>query len=128
MGSVLGFPGVDPTDALIGARIRRWRDQRGVASADLAAALHLTPEALRRADRTCPDGVAAQEGGRSLVATLKRLPRFGNVLRYLIAFMLYNDGLAAIIAFGGVYAAATFGWSTVTLGIFGIIHTTCPQT
>ncbi len=24
--------------------------------------------------------------------------------------MLYNDGLAAIIAFGGVYAAATFGW------------------
>jgi UMF1 family MFS transporter len=67
--------------------------------------------------------VAAREGGRSLVETLKRLPRFGNVLRYLIAFMLYNDGLAAIIAFGGVYAAATFGWSTVTLGIFGIILT-----
>ena len=42
---------------------------------------------------------------------------------YLIAFMLYNDGLAAIIAFGGVYAAAIFGWSTVTLGIFGIILT-----
>lgn len=67
--------------------------------------------------------VAAREGGRSLVSTLKRVPRFGNVLRYLIAFMLYNDGLAAIIAFGGVYAAATFGWSTVTLGIFGIILT-----
>lgn len=67
--------------------------------------------------------VAAREGGRSLWSTLKRVPRFGNVLRYLIAFMLYNDGLAAIIAFGGVYAAATFGWSTVTLGIFGIILT-----
>ncbi|WP_447909137.1 helix-turn-helix domain-containing protein [Brevundimonas bullata] len=50
MGSVLGFPGIDPTDALIGARIRRWRDKRGVASADLAAALHLTPEALRRVE------------------------------------------------------------------------------
>lgn len=50
MGSVLGFPGIDPTDALIGARIRRWRDQRGVAPADLAAALHLTPEALRRVE------------------------------------------------------------------------------
>ena len=57
------------------------------------------------------------------MSTLKRVPRFGNVLRYLISFMLYNDGLAAIIAFGGVYAAATFGWSTVTLGIFGIILT-----
>lgn len=50
MGSVLGFPGIDPTDALIGARIRRWRDQRGVAPADLAAALDLTPEALRRVE------------------------------------------------------------------------------
>ena len=50
MGSVLGFPGIDPPDALIGARIRRWRDQRGVAPADLAAALRLTPEALRRVE------------------------------------------------------------------------------
>lgn len=50
MGAVLGFPGVDPIDAVIGARIRRWRDRRGVASADLAAALDLTPEALRRVE------------------------------------------------------------------------------
>lgn len=50
MGSVLGFPNVDPIDAVIGARIRRWRDQRGVASSDLAAALNLTPEALRRVE------------------------------------------------------------------------------
>src|SRR5260370_9039812 len=52
-----------------------------------------------------------------------RIGRFKKALLYLIAFMLYNDGLASIIAFGGVYAAATFGWSTVTLGIFGIILT-----
>lgn len=50
MGSVLGFPGVDPIDAVIGARIRRWRGQRGVASSDLAVALNLTPEALRRVE------------------------------------------------------------------------------
>ena len=66
---------------------------------------------------------AARQGGWSLVDTVKKIGRFGNALRYLIAFMLYNDGLASIIAFGGVYAAATFGWSTVTLGIFGIILT-----
>lgn len=66
---------------------------------------------------------AARQGGRSLVDTVRRLSQFKNALLYLIAFMLYNDGLAAIIAFGGVYAAATFGWSTVTLGIFGIILT-----
>src|SRR3990167_85094 len=67
--------------------------------------------------------VAAKQGGASLVSTVRRLGNFRNALTYLIAFMLYNDGLAAIIAFGGVYAAATFGWSTVTLGIFGIILT-----
>jgi UMF1 family MFS transporter len=66
---------------------------------------------------------AARQGGWSLVDTVMRLGRFKNALLYLIAFMLYNDGLAAIIAFGGVYAAATFGWNTVTLGIFGIVLT-----
>lgn len=50
MGSVLGFPGVDPMDAAIGARIRRWRDLRGVGADDLAAALDLTPEAMRRVE------------------------------------------------------------------------------
>lgn len=48
MGSVLGFPGVDPADAAIGARLKRWRDQRGVTSEVLARDLGVTPEALRR--------------------------------------------------------------------------------
>jgi MFS transporter, UMF1 family len=79
-----------------------------------------TPDSAKR---DIPLLQAAREGGSSLLRTVRRMGRFGNALRYLIAFMLYNDGLAAIIAFGGVYAAATFGWSTVTLGIFGIILT-----
>jgi UMF1 family MFS transporter len=79
-----------------------------------------TPDAAKR---NIPLLQAARQGGSSLLHTVRRLGRFRNALRYLIAFMLYNDGLAAIIAFGGVYAAATFGWSTVTLGIFGIILT-----
>jgi UMF1 family MFS transporter len=66
---------------------------------------------------------AARQGGRSLWSTVQKLRHFRNALTYLIAFMLYNDGLAAIIAFGGVYASATFGWDTTTLGVFGIILT-----
>jgi len=66
---------------------------------------------------------AARQGGRSLLATVRKLRQHRNMLTFMLAFMLYNDGLAAIIAFGGVYASATFGWSTVTLGIFGIILT-----
>jgi len=59
----------------------------------------------------------------ALRTTLAGLRHYRNALAFLIAFMLYNDGLAAIIAFGGVYASATFGWTTTTLGIFGIILT-----
>lgn len=66
---------------------------------------------------------SARQGGASLLTTLRELRQHRNAFLYLIAFMLYNDGLAAIIAFGGVYATATFGWNVTTLGIFGIIVT-----
>ena len=50
MGSVLGFPGIDPQDAAVGARLRRWRRARGMALDDLAARLGLTPGEVRRAE------------------------------------------------------------------------------
>ena len=50
MGSVLGFPGVDPVDAAIGARLRRWRETRGMAIEDVAVALRLSVEEARRAE------------------------------------------------------------------------------
>ena len=70
-----------------------------------------------------PLAAATRQGVISLLSTLRRLREHGNAFIFLIAFMLYNDGLAAIIAFGGIYASATFGWPTITLGIFGIILT-----
>lgn len=66
---------------------------------------------------------AARGGFTTLVGTVRKLGHYRNILLYLLAFMLYNDGLAAIIVFGGIYAAVTFGWSTVTIGIFGIVVT-----
>ena len=66
---------------------------------------------------------AVKHGVTSLIATIRAIAHYRNPLLYLIAYMLYNDGLAAIIAFGGVYAAGTFGWTTVSLGIFGIVLT-----
>jgi UMF1 family MFS transporter len=73
--------------------------------------------------RRMPLYECALQGGKSLFTTIRRLGHYTNALTYLIAFMLYNDGLAAIIAFGGVYASATFDWNTTTLGVFGIILT-----
>jgi len=50
MGAVLGFPGIDPNDAAIGARLKRWRDHRGIDVEALAQGLGLSPEALKRAE------------------------------------------------------------------------------
>ncbi len=47
----------------------------------------------------------------------------GNVVRFLLARMLYADGLGAAFAFGGIYAASVFGWGATELGLFGIILT-----
>ena len=35
--------------------------------------------------------------------------------------MLYADGLGAVFAFGGIYAATVFGWGATELGLFGIV-------
>jgi UMF1 family MFS transporter len=79
-----------------------------------------TPDTARTGLRPL---AAARIGIGRLVETLRRLRRYRNQLLYLLAFMVYNDGLAAVIAFGGVYAAGTFGWTTTELGIFGIVLT-----
>jgi UMF1 family MFS transporter len=64
---------------------------------------------------------AARQGVRALLDTLAKLPRYRNIALYLVARMIYNDGQAAIFAFGGIYAAGLFGWTTTELGLFGII-------
>ncbi|WP_409020234.1 helix-turn-helix domain-containing protein [Brevundimonas vesicularis] len=68
MGAVLGFPQIDPADAAIGARIRHWRDQRGMTAEDLAHRLGLTPEALKRveAGRQHLDSAAIDAATRAL--------------------------------------------------------------
>ena len=103
------------------------QDHQNIKTSALWLALFVIPMFLFTPDSAgaprLPLLAAARQGGTALLATVRKLGNFRNAFTYLIAFMLYNDGLAAIIAFGGVYAAATFGWSTVTLGIFGIILT-----
>lgn len=55
-----------------------------------------------------PIVTAARQGLASLWRTIKRLPKFPSLLRFLIASMLYRDGLLTLFAFGGLYFAALF--------------------
>jgi MFS transporter, UMF1 family len=68
-----------------------------------------------------PLGRAAKEGVRSLFQTVSHVRQYGNVVRFLAGRMIYNDGLGAIFAFGGIYASIVFGWGSLELGISGLI-------
>lgn len=64
---------------------------------------------------------AVREGLRELRQTLRELPQRKSMAVFLLANMIYTDGLISLFAFGGIYAAGTFGWRTIQMGIFGIL-------
>jgi len=71
--------------------------------------------------RGMPLRAAVRDGIATLSATLRALPRNRSVTTFLIANMIYTDGMLALFAFGGIYAAGTFGWGTIQIGVFGIL-------
>jgi UMF1 family MFS transporter len=68
-----------------------------------------------------PVGEALREGLIELKQTLADLPRRKSMAAFLLANMIYTDGLVSLFAFGGIYAAGTFGWHTIQIGTFGIL-------
>ncbi len=44
-----------------------------------------------------------------------------NVMRYLLARMIYADAMAALLTLGGVYVAGVLGWSGMQLPLIGVI-------
>ncbi|MGD9671099.1 MAG: MFS transporter [Hyphomicrobiaceae bacterium] len=70
-----------------------------------------------------PPGQVRRTALAELWDTISGLPRHPDMLFFLLARMLYIDGLTAIFAFGGIYGASVFGWQALELGIFGIVLT-----
>jgi UMF1 family MFS transporter len=69
-------------------------------------------------------GNVVQAGLGQLLRAVKDLVRnHGAIALFLIARMLYADGLGAVFAFGGIYAGSVFGWGATELGLFGIVLT-----
>ncbi len=77
----------------------------------------LTPDYPAR----LPVRLALRTGLVELRQTLGALPRQRSMATFLLANMIYTDGLVSLFAFGGIYAAGTFGWNTIQIGTFGII-------
>lgn len=77
------------------------------------------PDIVRDRRAGARHGSAAAELGD----TIKSLPSHPSLMIFLIARMLYTDGLTAIFTFGGIYGASVFNWGPQELGIFGIVLT-----
>ena len=63
---------------------------------------------------------AIAEGLRTLRNTLRHVRQYRGVVRFLVAHMVYADGLVTLFAFGGIYAAGTFGMDFTEVIWFGI--------
>ena len=73
-----------------------------------------------------PDGKAhpfrkpLRKGWRQLRRTLGALRGHATIVRFLIARMFFIDGLNTLFAFGGIFAAGTFGMTLTEVLYFGV--------
>ncbi len=127
---VLGFLAADPATGrtLLGlpslltfAPEARAGDRAAGPLTALWFAVFVLPFLLFTPDRAKPSaGGSLSEGLRLL---WRHLTGEGRLRRFLLAHMAAQDGLAALLAFGGIYGAGVFGWQTIELGLFGILLT-----
>jgi MFS transporter, UMF1 family len=71
--------------------------------------------------RVSPAGRIVGDSWAQLKRTFKEVRRYRQMVRFLIARLIYNDGLVTIFAFGGIYAAGTFGFTIEQVLLFGIV-------
>ncbi|MDA1131620.1 MAG: MFS transporter [Proteobacteria bacterium] len=74
-----------------------------------------------RAAKVAGLGAQARSGLADLVRTLRAVRRYGDIVRFLVARMLYADGLTTVFVFGGIYAAGAFGMELAEVLLFGIV-------
>jgi len=67
-----------------------------------------------------PMSEAARDGIKQLWSTLREVRKYSTIVKFLIAKMLYVDGLATLFAFGGIYAATVLGMHDYEVLQFGI--------
>ncbi|MDI7863070.1 MFS transporter [Rhizobiaceae bacterium n13] len=76
-----------------------------------------TPDANKR----MPLDAAVRSGFLELAGTIGELKLRSGIARFLIARMLYQDGVNGLLILGGAFAAGMFGWATLEIGLYGII-------
>jgi UMF1 family MFS transporter len=64
---------------------------------------------------------AVRSGLSDLRGTIGELRKKPGIAKFLIARMLYQDGVNGLLILGGAFAAGMFGWATIEIGVYGIL-------
>jgi UMF1 family MFS transporter len=93
-----------------------------VAAAWFAAfALPLFLWAPDRPPTRRPLGAIVRRGFAELATTVRQVRRYRTIVRFLVAKMIYMDGLNTLFVVGGAFAAGVFGMSVGEVLVFGIL-------
>jgi UMF1 family MFS transporter len=65
-----------------------------------------------------PAGSPWREGWTRVSETLTHLKDYRQTARFLLAYFVYSDGINTVIAFGGIYATETLGFSATQVILF----------
>ncbi len=77
----------------------------------------ITPDAPHRGiSRT----EAVRQGIATLIGTFRNIRHYRNIVIFLIARMIYTEGLNTLFTVGGIFAAVTFGMDFQQIMLFGI--------
>jgi len=80
------------------------------------------PFFLNVPEKAVPGGTTDVRGAfRALAQTVRDIRRYRDIVRFLIAHLIYNDGLVTVFAFGAIYAAGTFGMTIADVILFGVV-------
>jgi len=70
--------------------------------------------------RTPPAQPPSEPFFAQMLQTIRTAQKIAYLMRFLVARMLFNDGLITLFAFGGIFAARIFGFSQTEILVFAI--------
>ncbi|MCH7748479.1 MAG: MFS transporter [Acidobacteria bacterium] len=66
-------------------------------------------------------GIHIGQAFADLKATAHKIRQYRQIIRFLLARLVFNDGLVTVFAFAGIYASGTFDFSQSDIIVFGIV-------
>ncbi|MFT5580177.1 MAG: UMF1 family MFS transporter [Paraglaciecola psychrophila] len=63
---------------------------------------------------------AFKDGAKGVIKTIREAAKYREMMKYLVARMLYADAMAAFLALGAVYVSLFLGWGILEMTVYAI--------